>query len=148
MTIRLAESAGFCFGVNRAVNLVYDLIPTGGCIKTLGPIIHNPQVVEDLAQKGVEILDSPEQAKAGDKVVIRSHGVDAATEEVLRPGGGWWTPPAPSWRKFTVSSAPHPKRAKPCSLQGTRTIPKSRALWGTAKGNVMWPNPPRNWKRF
>lgn len=87
MTIRLAKSAGFCFGVNRAVNLVYDLIPTGGCIKTLGPIIHNPQVVEDLAQKGVEILDSPEQAKAGDKVVIRSHGVDAATEEVLRQTG-------------------------------------------------------------
>ena len=53
MTLRLAKSAGFCFGVNRAVDLVYELTKTGGSIKTLGPIIHNPQVVEDLAQKGV-----------------------------------------------------------------------------------------------
>ncbi len=87
MTVRLAESAGFCFGVDRAVNLVYELTKTGGCIKTLGPIIHNPQVVEDLAQKGVEIIDTPGQAHAGDRVVIRSHGVDAATEEALRQTG-------------------------------------------------------------
>lgn len=87
MTLRLAKSAGFCFGVNRAVDLVYELTKTGGSIKTLGPIIHNPQVVEDLAQKGVEILDSPDQAKPGDTVVIRSHGVDAQTEERLRQTG-------------------------------------------------------------
>ena len=87
MTVRLAESAGFCFEVDRAVNLVYELTKTGGCIKTLGPIIHNPQVVEDLAQKGVEIIDTPDQAHAGDRVVIRSHGVDVATEEALRQTG-------------------------------------------------------------
>ena len=87
MTVRLAESAGFCFGVNRAVDLVYQLTETGGSIKTLGPIIHNPQVVEDLEQKGVEIIDSPEQAGPGDTVVIRSHGVDAKTEEQLRQTG-------------------------------------------------------------
>lgn len=87
MTIRLAKSAGFCFGVNRAVNLVYELAKTGGSIKTLGPIIHNPQVVEDLAQKGVEILDSPSQAGPQDTVVIRSHGVDAHTEQALRQTG-------------------------------------------------------------
>ncbi len=87
MTVRLAKSAGFCFGVDRAVNLVYDLLPAGGSIKTLGPIIHNPQVVEDLARNGVKILEAPELAKPGDKVVIRSHGVDAATEEALRQTG-------------------------------------------------------------
>ena len=74
MSIEVAKTAGFCFGVNRAVQMVYDLIEAGESICTLGPIIHNPQLVEELAEKGVEAIASPEEA-AGRKVVIRSHGV-------------------------------------------------------------------------
>lgn len=72
MSIEVAKTAGFCFGVNRAVQMVYDLIEAGESICTLGPIIHNPQLVEELAEKGVEAIASPEEA-AGRKVVIRSH---------------------------------------------------------------------------
>ncbi len=76
MKITLAETAGFCFGVNRAVNLVYELLEQKKRVCTLGPIIHNPQLVEELAQKGVRIVDSPEEVNFGETLVIRSHGVE------------------------------------------------------------------------
>ena len=53
--IILAKTAGFCFGVDRAVNLVYDLVEKGEKVCTLGPIIHNAQLVSDLESKGVKI---------------------------------------------------------------------------------------------
>lgn len=75
MNIQVAKTAGFCFGVNRAVDLVYELAQTRQSVKTLGPIIHNPQLVEDLSRKGVGIISAPEEAEKRDTVVIRSHGV-------------------------------------------------------------------------
>ncbi len=76
MQITLAETAGFCFGVNRAVNMLYDLVDKGVNVCTLGPIIHNPQVIEDLQSRGVNIIDNIESAENGKKVVIRTHGVE------------------------------------------------------------------------
>ncbi len=78
MKITLAETAGFCFGVNRAVNMVYELLEKGEKVCTLGPIIHNPQLVDELAEKGVRIVESPEQANQDETLVIRSHGVAKA----------------------------------------------------------------------
>ena len=78
VTIRLAESAGFCFGVNKAVDTVYRLLDEGKRVCTLGPIIHNPQVVEDMAARGVTIVSSPDEVPEGAVLVIRSHGVPAA----------------------------------------------------------------------
>ena len=75
MKITLAKTAGFCFGVNRAVNMVYDLLDKGEKVCTLGPIIHNPQLVEELSQKGVRIVESPNEVNEGETLVIRSHGV-------------------------------------------------------------------------
>lgn len=76
MTFTLAKTAGFCFGVNRAVNLVYDLLDKGERVATLGPIIHNPQLVAELETRGVRIIASPKEAEPGETVVIRSHGVE------------------------------------------------------------------------
>ncbi len=76
MNITLAKTAGFCFGVNRAVNTVYELLEKGERVCTLGPIIHNPQLVDELSQKGVRIVNSPDEAKQGETLVIRSHGVE------------------------------------------------------------------------
>ena len=75
MKITLAKTAGFCFGVNRAVNMVYELLEKGEKVCTLGPIIHNPQLVEELKEKGVRIVESPDEVKDGEILVIRSHGV-------------------------------------------------------------------------
>ena len=75
MKITLAETAGFCFGVNRAVNMVYDLLDKGEKVCTLGPIIHNPQLVGELEDRGVRIVSTPEEVNLGETLVIRSHGV-------------------------------------------------------------------------
>ena len=79
MKVTLAKSAGFCFGVKRAVEMVYKEAETGKKVYTLGPIIHNEQVVQDLEQKGVRVIDTPEElSRAEDAtVIIRSHGISA-----------------------------------------------------------------------
>ena len=74
--IILAETAGFCFGVDRAVNLVYSLVNDGKKVCTLGPIIHNAQLVGDLEQRGVKIIDSIDECPDGYMVVVRTHGVE------------------------------------------------------------------------
>ncbi len=74
--VKLAKTAGFCFGVDRAVNLVYELVNRGERVCTLGPIIHNSQLVSDLESKGVKIIDTIDDAPEGYTVVIRTHGVD------------------------------------------------------------------------
>lgn len=76
MQITLAKTAGFCFGVNRAVTMLYDLVNDGVKVSTLGPIIHNPQVISDLERRGVKILESAENASPDAKIVIRTHGVE------------------------------------------------------------------------
>ena len=87
MKITLAKTAGFCFGVNRAVQTVYDLLENGERVCTLGPIIHNPQLVEELKDRGVRIVESPEQAKENEILVIRSHGVGADIYECAEKAG-------------------------------------------------------------
>ena len=75
MNIIVADTAGFCFGVNRAVNMVNKLLAAGKKVYTLGPIIHNKQMVDELASQGVEIAEKPEDVTNGATLVIRSHGV-------------------------------------------------------------------------
>ena len=87
MPVRLAESAGFCFGVNNAVNQVYRLLDEGEKVCTLGPIIHNPQVVDKLAARGVTIVDDPTQVPEGSVLVIRSHGVPQSTYRQVEKQG-------------------------------------------------------------
>ena len=75
--IILAKSAGFCFGVERAVDLVYQKLKEGGNIYTYGEIIHNEAVVEDLAKHGVKIIEDINDIEGREPgiVIIRSHGV-------------------------------------------------------------------------
>lgn len=75
--VTLAKSAGFCFGVKRAVDIVYKEAESGGGIYTYGPIIHNEEVVNDLKKKGVSVINSENELdKISDAtVIIRAHGV-------------------------------------------------------------------------
>ena len=75
--ITVAESAGFCFGVDRAVKLCYQALEEHHNIATLGPIIHNQDVVDDLTRRGARIVDSIAELHPDECVVIRSHGVSA-----------------------------------------------------------------------
>ena len=86
MEVRLAKTAGFCFGVKRAVDKVYEALESGRKIYTLGPIIHNNEVVKDLESKGVVTLkDESELDRVIDNgvLIIRSHGVPRSVIELL-----------------------------------------------------------------
>ncbi len=75
MPVTVAKTAGFCFGVKRAVDAVYDAIKNGKKIATLGDVIHNRQVTEDLALKGVYSYDNVGDIPDDHIIVIRAHGV-------------------------------------------------------------------------
>ena len=83
MQIILAKTAGFCFGVDRAVEMVNESVRRGNKTATLGPIIHNRHVVERFLKQGVRELDSPEQAEPGETVIIRAHGVPKQVQQAL-----------------------------------------------------------------
>ena len=87
MEVIVAEHAGFCFGVTKAVETVYDQIGQKKNIYTYGPIIHNETVVEQLRREGVECADPAEEIPEGALVVIRSHGVGKKTYERLERQG-------------------------------------------------------------
>ena len=82
MRIEVAGTAGFCFGVRRAVDLAFEAAALGPAY-TLGELIHNPQIVEELAAHGVTPIDAPEENTDGRRVVIRSHGVGREVYERL-----------------------------------------------------------------
>ncbi len=87
--VTLAKTAGFCFGVSRAVEMVYKEIEKGKKVVTLGPIIHNEEVVADLEKKGVSVITEDDLRGEscdlrGTTVVIRSHGIPADAYELLQ----------------------------------------------------------------
>lgn len=87
MRVILAKTAGFCFGVDRAVNLAYELANSGARAATLGQLIHNSLVTDDLAAKGVRIISLPAEAQRGETVIIRAHGVAAEVYDELKGTG-------------------------------------------------------------
>ena len=87
MSVTVAESAGFCFGVSRAVEAVEKAAAQGKQVVTLGPIIHNRHVVEKFGAMGVRVIGSAEEATPEMTVIIRSHGVGRAVYEAVRARG-------------------------------------------------------------
>lgn len=90
MQVKVAKSAGFCFGVQRAVDTVYEQVEKGvRPIYTYGPIIHNEVVVQDLEEKGVRVINSREELEALTEgtVIIRSHGVGKEIYDLIREKG-------------------------------------------------------------
>ncbi len=89
MEVVLAKSAGFCFGVKRAVDQVYEQVDMGKTIYTFGPIVHNEEVVRDLEEKGVKVIQSKEELKeiTEGTVIIRAHGVAKEIYDILERRG-------------------------------------------------------------
>lgn len=86
MRVEVARYAGVCYGVERALRLAEEAAHSGGAVHTLGPLIHNPQAVEALRDKGVEVARSLDDVDTG-TLVIRSHGVDPTIIEEARARG-------------------------------------------------------------
>ena len=89
MEIKVAKTAGFCFGVQRAMDQVYDQIRQGASpIYTLGPIIHNEEVVRELEEQGVRVIEEEDLSRLKEgTVVIRSHGVGREIYEKIEKQG-------------------------------------------------------------
>ena len=91
MEVKLAKTAGFCFGVKRAVDTVYkEAEKSKETIYTFGPIIHNEQVVEDLEKNGVYVVNTIDELKAlnpGTTVIVRSHGVGKYIYDLMETCG-------------------------------------------------------------
>ena len=86
MEVKLADFAGACYGVERALSLTLKAAKDFEKIQTLGPLIHNPLVVSELAQRGIKEVDTVERAE-GDALVIRSHGVAPQVKEAAYDRG-------------------------------------------------------------
>ena len=112
MDIKVAKTAGFCFGVDRAVKLAYEAAEKYTGVYTLGPIIHNPDVVNDLEMVGVRAIDSLDGVTAADTVIIRSHGVGPSVYEQLMDIGA----------RVVDATCPYVKKihqiVKECSARG------------------------------
>ena len=83
MKVLLADEYGFCFGVERAVEMVENALAHGDTVKTLGPLIHNEQEMERLAKDGVSTISEPVQIQRGETAVIRAHGVTPQVQQEL-----------------------------------------------------------------
>ncbi len=142
MVIKLAESAGFCFGVSRAVQLVMDTARMGESVVTIGPIIHNHHVVDRLSEMGVKEIADIENIAPGSTVVLRSHGVGQATQQQLIDRGF----------RVVDATCPFVKRIHNYVMQaeqegriplifGTRDHPEVQAISGWTQNGVVLESP-------
>lgn len=88
MQVLLADEFGFCFGVERAVEMVEKALSEGDTVRTLGPLIHNSQEMDRLANEGVATISQPVQIQKNETAVIRAHGVTPEVERELREKAG------------------------------------------------------------
>jgi len=83
MQVLLADEYGFCFGVERAVDMVEDALDEGDTVRSLGPLIHNEQEMDRLLRQGVATISDPVQIRRGETAVIRAHGVTPQVQKEL-----------------------------------------------------------------
>ena len=143
MKVIVAKTAGFCFGVERAVEKVYEQIRQGGGpIYTLGPIIHNEEVVRDLEEKGVRVIHSEEELAGLTEgtVIIRSHGVGPQVYEQLRwQGLETVDATCPFVKKIHRIAAEQNRQGRRLIIIGDRNHPEVQGIrgWGDARTLVI-----------
>ena len=138
MQIYLAKTAGFCFGVDRAVSLVEQAIRDGKRAVTLGPIIHNRHVVERFARLGVREIASPDEAQPGETVILRAHGVEKAMQEELAARGlEVIDATCPFVEKIHRIVQKAEREGRRCLIIGTPEHPEVRAIASFCTGPVV-----------
>ena len=137
MKITVAKSAGFCFGVNRAVETVNELISQGRRVSTLGPIIHNKQVVKELQAAGVTVTNTPESAESDRVLVIRSHGVGSDVYSYLEQRGVEYVDATcPFVAKIHKIVSEQSEQGAVVIIAGDSNHPEVRGIMGFCKGAV------------
>lgn len=141
MDIKLAKSAGFCFGVERAINKVHDELESGNSkIYTYGPIIHNDEVIKDLMEKGVKVIESEEElfALKDGTVIIRSHGVPKYIYEKIKENGlGLVDATCPYVRKIHKITERESENKRKILIVGNDKHPEVEGIIGWSKSETM-----------
>ena len=139
MNVTLAKSAGFCIGVKRAVNLVYEEIEKQQePIYTYGPIIHNDEVVKDFNSKGVKVISDLEELKNIPKgtVIIRSHGISGAEyKEIEAAGFRIADATCPFVKKIHRLVEEHSRAGESILIIGNSTHPEVEGIKGWVEGD-------------
>jgi 4-hydroxy-3-methylbut-2-enyl diphosphate reductase len=141
MEIQVAKTAGFCFGVKRAVDKVYEQVAENmGPIYTFGPIIHNETVVEDLERKGVHVIETEEEIQnlTQGTVVIRSHGVSRRIcEQIEAQGLKLVDATCPFVKKIHKIVDEKSAEGYTIVIIGSDTHPEVEGIKGWCRGKVM-----------
>ena len=141
MEVRLAKTAGFCFGVKRAVETVYEQVKEcqGEKIYTYGPIIHNEEVVKDLRSKGVEVIHTEDELRklTSGVVIIRSHGVPKRIHDIMEEQGlGCVDATCPFVKKIHRIVEEESKNGKHIIIIGDANHPEVQGIRGWSETEV------------
>jgi len=137
LRITLAETAGFCFGVDRAVEMAYELAKNGIKSATLGELIHNNFVTSELEEKGIRLIDSPSQAQCGETVIIRAHGVAKSVyDELKKVGAEVCDATCPFVKKIHTIVAENSSDEVPVLIAGDPNHPEVIGIKGHCNGEV------------
>lgn len=136
--ITLAEKAGFCFGVNRAINIIEKLLDEGKSVATLGPIIHNRQVTDELAERGVSVVENPSEVPEGSILVLRTHGVTREVlEEVEKSGCEFIDAVCPFVKKIHKTVLDNSSEDVVTLIAGDENHPEVKGIKSCAKGEAF-----------
>ncbi len=136
--ILLAKTAGFCFGVNRAVDMLYKMVEDGEKVCTLGPIIHNPQVIADLERRGVRIISDPDELPEGVRLVLRTHGVEREILERLDEAGkSYCDATCPFVKKIHKIVRENSDEDTAVFIAGDKNHPEVRGIMSYCKGEIF-----------
>ena len=137
MQIKIAKTAGFCFGVDRAVKKAFEAADNYDKVVTLGPIIHNPQIVSQLEEKGVTVVDLPQQVPQGATAVIRSHGVGKWVYDYLVQNGiSYVDSTCPFVAKIHHLVSEHSGQGRRILVAGDASHPEVQGIVGFCQGPV------------
>ena len=140
--IRVAKSAGFCFGVRRSVEMAEKLLAETERACSLGPIIHNEDVVRTLSERGLRVASSIDEIQSGDQVMIRAHGVAPAVYEALSERGAVITdatcPKVKMIHRIVCEAA---EEGRFVIVIGMRKHPEVEAICGWCGEHVVLENP-------
>ena len=138
MRITLAKTAGFCFGVDRAVEMAYEIAEKGVDAVTLGQLIHNTFVTNELEEKGVGIIENPSAAKNGQTVIIRAHGVaESVYTELKEAGAEICDATCPFVKKIHTIVSENSSEEIPVLIAGDPSHPEVIGIVGHCKGSFF-----------
>ena len=136
--LKVAKYSGFCFGVNRAVETVEDLLSQGKKVSTLGELIHNPQVIDSMKKRKVTVVNKIDEVEAGNTLVIRSHGVSRESVNYIKKLGiDYVDATCPFVKKIHKIVFENSKSGKTILIAGDKMHPEVQGIIGYCPGSYF-----------